>query len=141
MRFIFNLFTEMKVFYFLLVCVLTKRLFKKDIIAYNNKDNNGPIEVNDNKETIAVFVSDAIKDLDKGNTSITANGFNIVKGDDDTIKEKVNISELNLDENYYDTLINKKIKNLEYKKYLLKMREQKEKEIYEKMLNEDYYIK
>lgn len=126
---------------FLFLAVLTKRIFKKDIIAYNNNEKNGPIDLNENKDTIAVYISDVIKNLPKGNTSITVSGFNLIRGEKEKNKDNIDKNEMNLDTNFYENLNNKKINNMQYKKYILENRAQKEKELYEKMLIEDYYIK
>lgn len=133
----------MKNFYclFLFCAVVAKRLYKKDIIATTNNEKNGPIDTNGNKDTIAVYISDAIQNLPKGNTSITASGFHLIKGEKENNKDNVDIKEFDLDINFYDNLNNKKINNMQYKKFILKNRLQKEKELYEKMLIEDYYIK
>ena len=126
---------------FLFLAVVTKRIFKKDIIAYNNKEKNGPINLNEDKDTIAVYISDAIKNLPKGNTSIIVRGFNLIRGENEKTKDNIDKNEMNLDTNFYEKLNNKKINNMQYKKYILENRAQKEKELYEKMLIEDYYIK
>ena len=126
---------------FLFLAVVTKRIFKKDIIAYNNKEKNGPINLNEDKDTIAVYISDAIKNLPKGNTSIIVRGFNLIRGENEKTKDNIDKNEMNLDNNFYENLNNKKISNMQYKKFILENRAQKEKELYEKMLIEDYYIK
>ena len=126
---------------FLFLAVVTNRIFKKDIIAYNSKEKNGPIDLNEDKDTIAVYISDAIKNLPKGNTSITVSGFNLIRGENENTKNNIDKNEMNLDNNFYENLNNKKISNMQYKKFILENRAQKEKELYEKMLIEDYYIK
>ena len=94
----------MKNFYclFFFFVVVAKRLYKKDIIATTNNEKNGPIDTNGNKDTIAVYISDAIQNLPKGSTSITASGFHLIKGEKEDNKDNVDIKEFDLDINFYD---------------------------------------
>ena len=87
---------------FLFCAVVAKRLYKKDIIATTNNEKNGPIDTNGNKDTIAVYISDAIQNLPKGNTSITVSGFNLIKGEKEDNKDNVDIKEFDWDINFYD---------------------------------------